>query len=265
MNKRITAMIAAGALVATAFMMTGCYRVDLGEVSDTKIERVSLGSAQDVLVDLDMGAGDLTIGSGAKDLMEAEFSFSSDRFEPEVDYDVRGDTGILKVRQSAGRSLFGLSDYRNVWDIQLADDVPMELNIDMGAGKTDLALGDLMLTEMTLEAGAGDVLIDFAGSRYLTELKVEAGAGEVTIDLSGDGWTEDLDVRMTAGVGDITIIVPKDTGVRFNVDTGVGDVDARGFVSQGSDVYVNEAYDKADTVMDILVEAGVGQVTLEQR
>jgi hypothetical protein len=217
-----------------------------------------------VVVDLEMGAGDLTVEGGAKDLMEATFAYSDGRHKPKVGYDVRGDVGTLSVRQPNAPSFLGFDNYRNTWDIQFAQDVPMELSVDMGAGTTDFTLGDLMLTDFTLKAGAGDIGLDLSGSRYLTDLVVETGAGALVVDLSGDVWMDDLDARITAGAGDITVIVPDGIGVRVRVDKGLGDIEAGGFVSEGSDVYVNQVYGDSDVVIDVLVEAGVGQITLKQ-
>ncbi len=265
MRNRYTAAILAGTLIVAAFAMTGCYRIDLKEAGDSTIERVRLGSADEVVVELQMGAGDLTVEGGAKDLMEAEFAFSDGRFEPEVDYDVRGGTGTLDIRQPSVRSFLGFDNYRNTWDIQLAEDVPMELNIDMGAGKVDLDLGDVQVTKMTMEAGAGDMALDFSGGRHLRDLRVETGAGELTIDLSGDSWEEDIEAKISAGAGDITVIVPEDIGVRIEVSKGLGEVNVRGFRTAGSDTYENDVYGETDVSIDVTVEAGVGQITLEMR
>ncbi len=127
----------------------------------------------------------------------------------------------------------------NEWDLHLGKDIPLDLDVELGAGQSDLALGGLRLTE----------------------LDIRTGAGESTIDLSGD-WERDLDVNIQGGVGKSTLRLPEDVGVRVRADVGLGDVDAHG-LSKDGDAYVNDAYGESDITLDINLDGGVGEVNLE--
>ena len=93
--------------------------------------------------------------------------------------------------------LHNIMDYRNEWGLRLNDEVPMDLSVNMGAGTSDLQLAGLSLTR----------------------LNVSLGAGKSTVDLTGD-WARDLDVTIDTGAADITVRLPKDVGVRVEVDSG---------------------------------------------
>jgi hypothetical protein len=133
-----------------------------------------------------------------------------------------------------------IKDFRNEWDLRLNNDVPMNLSLDMGAGTSDLQLAGLSLTG----------------------LDIRLGAGISTINLSGD-WERDLDATIEAGAANITVRLPKDVGVRVEVVAGPIAINAFGLTKDGN-VYTNAAYGVSDVTLQIKMEAGVGQIDLEE-
>lgn len=211
-------------------------------VGDTQTESrsVALGSAGAARVAIDMGAGRLAVGGGARELMDAEFTYNVAKWKPEVTYSVNGGQGNLAVRQPAGKGVRpALGDTRNEWDLRLNNQVPTELHVNLGAGTSTLKLGGLPLTG----------------------LDVEMGAGDTTIDLTGD-WKRDLDARIEGGAGKVTVRIPRAVGVRVAVDNGVGKVEAGGLTRDG-DAYMNEAYGRSAVTLRIKLEHGAGKVNLE--
>lgn len=69
--------------------------------------------------------------------------------------------------------------------------------------------------------------------------------------------------NIETGVGQTTIIVPSKVGVKLTTEKGIGSSNIEGLISKGQGVYVNEAYDKADVVLDIKSEIGVGDITFK--
>ena len=63
-------------------------------------------------------------------------------------------------------------------------------------------------------------------------------------------------------MGQVTVYLPSDIGVRVNVTKGVGDVDSSGLYNRDGDYY-NDAWDDAEQRIEVNVQAGVGQVVLE--
>lgn len=240
---RTTRIIAALALGAVLVTGAGCVRVEL-QGSDTwtdgSAQKVELEGAKRVDATIRMGAGQLSVGSGAEGLMDAEFDYSHVSWEPNVDYSVSGDEGRLEVTQpDIDLPTLGGTN-RNSWGILLAEDVPMDLAIELGAGEGTLLLGDLDLESLTVEMGVGDT----------------------TIDLVGD-LGHDLDATIEGGVGELTLKVPAGIGVRLvGFRDGLGNYSAPGFEMDG-DSLVNDEWENASVKYDIVLRRGVGDVNVE--
>lgn len=250
-------------IVATILLMaTACGgRIRVGE-RQTKTETVALGDASEARVEIQMGAGELNVSGGAEGLMDADFVYNVAEWEPNVSYNVSGDTGRLIVEQpSTDFENLGIPDgdveYR--WDIRLGSDVPMDLNVEMGAGQNNLDLRSLSLENLDIRTGAGETDVNVGGT--LSDLEVRMGAGQVRLNLNDD-WQQDLRADLRGGVGELTLLLPAETGVRVNVTGGIGDVTATGLFRDG-DSYVNEAYGQSEVTLEIDVEGGVGEITLQ--
>lgn len=236
-------------------------RIRVGE-RQTKTESVALGDASEVRVEVQMGAGELNVSGGAEGLMDADFVYNVAEWEPEVSYNVSGDSGRLIVEQpSTDIENLGIPDgdveYR--WDIRLGADVPIDLNIEMGAGQNNLDLRSLNLENLDIQTGAGETDVNVGGS--LSDLEMQMGAGQVRLNLNDD-WQQDLRASLRGGVGELTLLLPAETGVQVNVTGGIGDVNATG-LSRDGDSYVNDAYGQSEVTLDIDVEGGVGEITLQ--
>jgi N-terminal domain of toast_rack, DUF2154 len=253
--------IALLAMVAILLATSGCGGgVRVGELR-TESQTVQLGGAAPVRVEIEMAAGELDVSGGAAELLDANFTYNVAELKPEVDFS--GST--LSVRtpdvQTIGvDSLWDLNDYRYEWDLRLNDDVPMDMQVNMGAGQSNLQLGTLSLTTLEVTRGAGEVVINLSGSTSLTRLNVGGGAGAITVDLTGD-WQNDLEATIEGGLGMRTLILPANVGVRVKVEVGVGTVDAAGLTKEG-EYYTNDAYGQSDVTLNIQVEGGVGGTEL---
>jgi len=253
-----------GVAVVVLLATIGCSLIgpaaEVGELR-TKSESVPLGDAESVHVEINMAAGELAISGGANDLMEADFTYNVEELEPEVDY--REGQLVVRTPDAGLRigSLWNLDDYRYEWDLRFNDDVPMEMKVEVAAGKANLHLGSLSLASVEIGTGASEVEVDLADSSSLTSLNIDAGVGQTTVDLSGD-WQDDLDANISSGVGELSVRLPPRVCVRVEVDEGLGEVRTQGLANDGG-VYVNDACGSSDVTLRIDVSAGVGAVNLE--
>lgn len=199
---------------------------------------VALGAAQSVQVTLKMKAGELNVEGGAMQLMVADFTYNVPEWKPEVNYSVNGGAGNLEVEQPGPGSSTG--NTKNKWDVHLSNKTPMDMTVNMGAGRATLTLAGLVLGK----------------------LELNMGAGETTVDLTGN-WKKDLSAQIHGGVGKATIRLPRDVGVHVIAHGGLGAINAGGFLKQG-DAYVNNQYGKSPVTLRIEVEGGVGEIDLEQ-
>ena len=204
----------------------------------TDTSTVALEGATRVEVGLKMGAGELDLRAVDQEpLPEASFEFNRERNRPEVDYRRFGDKGRLEIRHARRRGVhFGST--RNRWDLRLSRAVPVELAVDLGAGRSDLDLRGLKLE-----------LVD-----------IDMGVGEMTLDLQG-GHERSFDVKIDGGVGSATVRLPAEVGVRVKVDGGLGSVNARGLTKQGG-AYVNDAYGHSAVTIEVDIDAGIGSLDL---
>lgn len=223
------------AMLAIAALVTGC---DGPQNMMTETRTVALDGATRAEVRMSMGAGELKLRAADQTaLLEASFEFNRERNRPEVDYRTFGDKGILEVRHARRHGInFGTT--RNRWDLVLSKSVPLDIKIDLGAGRNDLDLRGL----------------------EIERLEIDMGVGETDLDLRGAPAKSFL-VKISGGVGSGKIALPSEVGVRVKVDGGLGSVDAHGLTKQAG-AYVNDAYGKSPITIDVDIDAGIGSLNL---
>ena len=91
--------------------------------------------------------------------------------------------------------------------------------------------------------------------------ELRMGAGETTVDLTGS-YDRDIAASIEGGVGEATVQLPSEIGVRVNAEGGLGQINAEGLHREG-DAYVNDAYGDSDVTLDVDVRGGVGKINLE--
>lgn len=223
-------------LLALAFWRSGRRTANYN--TQHSAQSVELQGATAVTANLNIPAGELHVSGGSAHLMDANFDYDSSSQAPRVDYSVNGNQGQLNVTEGGGDVHFGPGDDR--WDLQFNDAVPLDLTLQMGAGQSDLRFADV----------------------DLTHLQVHVGAGEVTLDLTGPR-KQNLSAEIQGGVGQARIRLPKDVGVKAHASGGIGSVNVHGLTKEG-DEYVNAAYGKAPTTIDLNVQGGIGEIDLDQ-
>ncbi|ACA40017.1 conserved hypothetical protein [Lysinibacillus sphaericus C3-41] len=200
---------------------------------------VEKDKAKTLEVAIDLGVGEMNLTGGAKEWVEGKADYNIKKLAPQVNYDVSGDTGEVEIKHK-GSTKLGISNIKNTWDIQLNDDIPMDLTVETGASLANLDLQGLQLEKLDIEAGVGDL----------------------TVNLGGD-WKKSFNASIETGVGQTTVIVPSKVGVKLTTEKGIGSSNIEGLISKGKGVYVNEAYDKADVVLEIKSEIGLGDITFK--
>lgn len=224
-------------VLATASCVCIGEKVDLIDMR-TESHSVELDGAERVTVEFEMGIGTLELSGGADALLDGEFRYNVEEWEPVVSYSVNDGRGHLSVRQPGADGKSVPRNAENEWTLRLNEDVPMTIDIDLGVAKARMYLGDLDLRDLTIDHGVGDMTIDLAGRQ-----------------------TNDLTARIDGGVGKIVLTVPSSIGVRLDTDTGIGSVSTHGFTKRGG-FMVNDAYDSGGARIDVSIDAGVGSITV---
>jgi hypothetical protein len=204
-----------------------------------KVESIDKKDAKSVRMSVKMPAGDLSMSGGAESLLSADFSFGSSWGAPRIEYSVNNGAGDLRIEQDGGGTLVTNSD--NTWNLKVNDSIPLDLEVDVGAGRGVFRFAKVDLTRLELNIGAGQADVDLSGER-----------------------AKDLEAEIQGGVGEATIRLPKDVGVVAVVHGGLGSIDTHGLKEEDGK-YVNEAYGKSPTTIHLSVNGGIGSIRLQQQ
>ena len=200
-------------------------------------QSIDRDNSERVRVNLEMGAGNLRVRSGAGKLLRADFSYNVPSWKPEVFYTSAAGHGNLSVIQP-GSAQAHLGRSENEWDLDLTRELPLDVKVRFGAGEAQLDLGDLSLRDVD----------------------IEMGVGKLEMDLRGDPQRS-YDVRIRGGLGEATVHLPSGVGVSADVQGGIGEIHAPGFHHEGRR-YFNDAYPNAKTTIHLDVQGGVGEIRL---
>ena len=137
---------------------------------------------------------------------------------------------MVKQGSAEGADLSG--DARNEWDIRLNYELPTDVVVQMGTGESNLDLDSLTLSGVDLQMGAG----------------------KTTVNLTGD-YARSFDTSIQGGVGEATVELPSDVGVKAKAEGGLG--------KSVGNAYVNDAYGESDVNLNVDVQGGVWEINLE--
>jgi hypothetical protein len=167
---------------------------------------------------------------------------------------------------------------------ELSNRVPMELTMELGAVEGELLLGGLRLTEFALKGGAADLAVRFdqpsptrmrrmtlevgaahlqvlrAGNAAPEFIRASVGVGSLTLDLGGE-WTRDIDVDANVALGELSVRVPPDVGVRVDAATFLVGFEKAGLQKRG-DAWVTPDFDRATRHVRIRMRGAFGSFDL---
>lgn len=243
MKTRKNIIILTALILLVSILASGCGAIQFVKAGEMKSEShsVDLGEATSARVTIDMDIGELKIDSGEGKLLEGTFDYNVSEWEPQVSYTVDGSQGSLVVNQPRRRATLAVQNGENHWDIRLNKDVPMEVEINTGAGVSEANFSGIDLSSLDINAGVGNGEFDLAGA-----------------------WDHDVSVSLHGGVGEVTVFLPSEIGVRVVVNSGIGSVNTSD-LSKDGDTYVNDAFGTSAHTLYLDVEAGIGDIELQVR
>lgn len=192
---------------------------------------LDLAGASTAEVRIDFGGGRLTVvGAPAGKLVDGTFLGG-------VHHRLAG-PGQVRLWADAGDWWWRMGWRGFDWQVGLARDVPLTLEIHCGASQTDLDLTDVRLASLFLSTGAAE-----------TRVRLPR-AGSST-------------VRIEAGVAAVRLFVPQGVAARIRSSMALGttDVDARRF-PRGADGWASPDFASVADRIDIAVNGGMGSVTV---
>jgi hypothetical protein len=199
---------------------------------------IPLADATRARVSIHHGAGRLNIASGAP-----PGQLASGRFSGGLDYNVDRAGDALEVRMhipdqgSRWANPWSWNRGGLDWNMGLASDVPLELELDTGASATEADLSALRLTALHLKTGASSSRLVLPSNAGYTQVEIEGGAASVTLR------------------------VPPQVAARILSQGGASstNVDVARFPRTASG-YVSTDYETAANKIDIRANIGAGSV-----
>ncbi|MBI4540714.1 MAG: hypothetical protein HY704_14530 [Gemmatimonadetes bacterium] len=135
------------------------------------------------------------------------------------------------------------------------------LELSAGASETTVAFSDPNPVRARLakfEVGAASFHARGLGNLNAERIRVQAGVGDVTLDFAGD-WREDTNLDVEMGLGSLTLRFPRGLGVRIVKDTFLASLDSEGLIKQG-DAFLSPDWEAADQRLTVHVKAALGSI-----
>lgn len=231
------------------------------------------------------GAGTLKVSPGSASLLyRMELRYDADRTEPVAAWDAERRRLRLGVTTQEGApSAGGKQESRS--SIQLSPTVPLDLELQFGAGEAELELGGLRLHELKLSTGASETRVGWSRPNPVRARRVEIEAGAADLRVTGIGraradhfafrggvgatvldfggaWDANASASVKLGVGSVVLRIPRGLGVRIDRRSFMTSFDADDMVKRGNS-YFSEGYDRAQRRLTVDVEAALGSVEVE--
>lgn len=202
-------------------------------------------------------------------------------------YDAAARTLTLGIEGESSKFSRNMGDKsKGEMRLALSRSVPIDLDLQLGATKAQLDLGGLSLLGLRLASGASETLLDFStpnqsrmraldidvgaasfearnlANANASAVHVQGGVGSVELDFAGQ-WSQDMTVDADLALGKLTVHLPRDVGVRVEVQKFLASFDQRGLQKRG-DAYYSDNWDSAKYHLRLRAQTTFGGIELDR-
>jgi hypothetical protein len=237
---------------------------------------------------LEYAAGSLRLGAGRpNELYRMDLSYDQDRFLPISDFDISSATAVLGLKAAGvgGVRVVSRNQLQQVAAVTISPRVDLALDLTLGATDADVELGGLRLTDLDLKTGASQAVVRFSqpnkircrhatvsagaaeisflglGNSRCDSFDFEGGVGKITLDFGGS-WSSSTQASVKMAMGELTLRLPRQAGVRLTMDKFLSHFDPAGLVRRGNE-FVSPGYASAERHLDLDLTTAVGGVNVE--
>jgi hypothetical protein len=237
---------------------------------------------------LEYAAGNLQIAPAAEaQLYRMDLAYDDGRYLPISDYDAQSGTVLLGLKPAGegGVRVVSRTQLSQVAAVGLSPRVNLAIALALGAVEADAELGGLRVTRLDVKTGASRTMIRFSrpnavrcqqatfsagaaevsilglGNSRCDEIEFEGGIGKVTLDFGGV-WTSSSRVEVKMVVGELTLRLPRNAGVRIRMDKFLSSFEPAGLVRRG-EVFESRNYAGSERHLDLDLTTAVGGVNVE--
>ncbi len=115
-----------------------------------------------------------------------------------------------------------------------------DINVEMGAGKTDFDLSKFKVQNLKLKGGAASFEVKLAEPQTSSNIAVETGVAEVDIK------------------------IPSSAGCRITIDSGLSSKDFEGFTKQPDGTYTTNNFNTAAKKINISLKGGLSKIEVSR-
>lgn len=170
--------------------------------------------------------------------------------------------------------------------LELSDAVPIDLDLDIGAAEARLDVGGLALIRLRIETGAADARLNFSepnktemrrldvrlgaadfairnlGNARVSDIRVQGGVGKVDLDF-GSRLESDVKIEANLALGKLSLRVPRDVGIRVELQRLIAGFDHPGLRKRG-DAYYSDNWDDAKVRVRVRAETVLGAIEIDR-
>ncbi|UCH59300.1 MAG: hypothetical protein JSV61_13915 [Anaerolineales bacterium] len=214
-------------------------RVERGQGLAGETISQALNGATGAHIAIEAGAGEVLLSAS-----ESENTLISGRVSRQ---------GTMRLEESSSQS-GGVADYtlRAVgpsipgrfntdwgWNLEITKEVPVDLEVSLGAGNLELDLAGVNLSDIDADLGVGMLTIQFPD------------AGSYNANING-------------AIGSIILEIPRDYGVSIQYDTALVGAEVPSDYRRRDGMYYSPNYDSALDKIDISLDLAIGSWSIEE-
>jgi len=291
MNPRKQGLILVGGMLILA--MLACTLPGTGgqvqfKTGPTQTQTISVplppDTSKPVDVNIRLAAAEVTVNPWSDILVYGTVQYNVPEFQPSVV--ATGNKVDITQGPSGGFPGTMPKDLVNKWNLWLGYQAPMNLNIQAGAYSGSWDLTGARLQSVMWNEGASNATIvinqanqekmqsfnfttgastvKFVGLANLNFAKMtfQGGAGTYTFDFGGKLQRSAV-ADIKTGVSNVTVVVPSGTAARIVLKSAVSNIKTVGAWTNVGSTYTAGKYETATDKLDVNIDMGAGQLTLQ--
>ncbi len=206
---------------------SGSYQED--REFDSSIEKLD--------VEFRYGANRLNVGKVSDDDFLYDINLDYRGESPKIYYNRADSRAELEIEQAKKVNIG--TDGSETWNVNLTDRIPIDMQVKSGAGDLWMDLKELKVANLDIDTGLGQLRIRYPD--YDNETEISAGAGN------------------------IKLIVPAQTALRLETSTVINNnnFEESGLIQLYEDVYQSKNYGEADNRIKIKISTPASNINIE--
>ena len=244
-----------------------------------------LWGSHPVTVEVEYAAGRLEVQPAQRSMLyRMSMRYNEDNVTPVSTFDDQSRTLRLGVQGTESRRRTGGHEGSRA-TIELTRELPLNLELEFGAGEAEIDLGGIRLQNLEvstgasatkirfdepnpiraerveINAGAADLEVRGLGNTRAAQVNFNGGVGSTVLDFTGS-WERGATASVKMGIGSLTLRFPRDLGVRIDRNSFLTSFEARGMTRrEGS--YFSSNWASARNRLTVSVDAALGSIEVD--